>query len=121
MAKHKNKNDISLKEHVLALDVLRDKLADERHLNYNRQFDALRAFQHEAIEQHSHFITDDVYRNRHEDLEKRIVGFVERIESLEGRGKGRVELWGWIVAGVGMLVAILGLLISHSITNGASP
>lgn len=76
-----------------------------------RRFESVNEFRSAMQDQTSHFSTKTEMEARINDLTGQLNRLSSRITESEAAGKGRVQLWGWLVGAVGA-VAIVAELIT---------
>lgn len=93
----------------------------------DRRLDDMNKLREQINEERGHYVSRDLYDQRHEELikrlnahegeaDKRFAAIESRVSSAEGAYRVKASTIGWLIAGMGVLITILvviGNLLSH--------
>jgi hypothetical protein len=115
-------NTETLKAHFEAMLVERDKRYDERRANQQREVEValvainerlsqLNELRGQSADRDKNMITRVEYDTAHDALVGRVQTCESRLDRQEGRGSGLNAGWGYLVAGISLLVAIISVIL----------
>lgn len=81
-----------------------------------RRFESVNEFRAQLNDQAGTFMPRTEYQAKHEALEKQVDELTHRIARSEGSSSGKNAMYGWIVAAVGLVVAVI--VAMNSFTGG---
>lgn len=75
-----------------------------------KRFESVNEFRAQLADQGNTFLPRLEYDAQHKALEDRVSALTDRINIKEGKGAGLNAGWGYLVAGVGLLITIIAFL-----------
>lgn len=72
-----------------------------------RRFEAVNEFRGQLADQAAMLMPRAEYEAKHHALEKQVDDLTDRLTRAEGRSDGKGALYGWLVAGAGLIVAVI--------------
>lgn len=102
---------VSLRDHIDKQFELRDRATDLAGEDLDRRLDQMNELREQISQERGHFVTVELYEQRYGEMEKRFTDLGDRVAITEGKAIGMSTIFGWILAGLSVLIALAALLI----------